>query len=178
MLTTFLIFWPLVVALVLLVFKPSNARGIAFAGSVVELVVLLYAWSIFQVSGELQFNLTMPWISSLGVSFSIGMDGLSLLLVFLTTLLTPFIILSTRPSSYDQPVTFYSLVLVMQMALVGVFTALDGFLFYIFWEMALIPIYFICLLWGGRNRTAITLKFFIYTLAGSLIMLVGLVYLY
>ena len=66
----------------------------------------------------------------------------------------------------------------MQMALIGVFTALDGLLFYLFWEIALIPIYFICLIWGGEDRGRITLKFFIYTLAGSLFMLVGLVYLY
>lgn len=106
------------------------------------------------------------------------MDGISLLLVLLTNLLVPFIILSSSTESFNKSHTFYALVLMMQMALVGVFTALDGFLFYLFWEMALIPIYFICLLWGGKNRAPVTLKFFIYTLAGSLIMLVALVYIY
>jgi NADH-quinone oxidoreductase subunit M len=88
------------------------------------------------------------------------------------------IILSSFKNEYDKPNSFYGLILIMQMALVGVFTANDGFLFYVFWELALIPIYFICLLWGGENRGAITFKFFVYTLLGSLFMLVGLIYVY
>jgi NADH-quinone oxidoreductase subunit M len=101
-----------------------------------------------------------------------------MLMVLLTTFLVPLIILSSFNSSYEKPNSFYGLILLMQMALVGVFTANDGFLFYVFWELALIPIYFICLLWGGENRGRITFKFFVYTLFGSLFMLVGLVYLY
>ncbi len=107
-----------------------------------------------------------------------GLDALSLLLVLLTTFLIPLIILSSFKNEYDKPNSFYGLILIMQMALVGVFTANDGFLFYVFWELALIPIYFICLLWGGENRGAITFKFFVYTLLGSLFMLVGLIYVY
>jgi NADH-quinone oxidoreductase subunit M len=101
-----------------------------------------------------------------------------MLMVLLTTFLVPLIILSSFNTSYEKPNSFYGLILLMQMALVGVFTANDGFLFYVFWELALIPIYFICLLWGGENRGRITFKFFVYTLFGSLFMLVGLVYLY
>jgi NADH-quinone oxidoreductase subunit M len=101
-----------------------------------------------------------------------------MLMVLLTTFLMPLIILSSFNTSYEKPNSFYGLILLMQMALVGVFTANDGFLFYVFWELALIPIYFICLLWGGENRGRITFKFFVYTLFGSLFMLVGLVYLY
>ncbi|MBP6757154.1 MAG: NADH-quinone oxidoreductase subunit M, partial [Bacteroidia bacterium] len=104
--------------------------------------------------------------------------ALSLLLVLLTAFLVPLIILSSFKNEYDKPNSFYGLILIMQMALVGVFTANDGFLFYVFWELALIPIYFICLLWGGENRGAITFKFFVYTLLGSLFMLVGLIYVY
>jgi len=88
------------------------------------------------------------------------------------------IILSSFKKDFVKPSSFYSLMLIMQMALVGVFVALDGFLFYVFWELALLPIYFICLLWGGEDRARITFKFFVYTLAGSLIMLAGLIYLY
>src|SRR5204863_10020756 len=95
-----------------------------------------------------------------------------------TTFLTPIIILSSFKHTYKNPSLFYSLVLMMQMALVGVFVSMDGFLFYIFWEFALIPIYLICLMWGGKDRVRITLKFFIYTLFGSLLMLVGLIYMY
>jgi NADH-quinone oxidoreductase subunit M len=93
-------------------------------------------------------------------------------------LLIPFIVLSSFRNEYDKPWTFYGLILIMQMALVGVFTSFDGLLFYLFWEVALIPIYFICLIWGGQDRGRITFKFFVYTLGGSLLMLVALLYLY
>jgi len=105
-------------------------------------------------------------------------DALSLLMVLLTTFLVPLIILSSFNTNYEKPHSFYGLILMMQMALIGVFTANDGFLFYVFWELALIPIYFICLVWGGEDRGRITFKFFVYTLLGSLFMLVGLIYLY
>ena len=122
--------------------------------------------------------LNCTWVESLGIHFAVGLDALSLLLVLLTTFLIPLIILSSFKNEYEKPNSFYGLILIMQMALVGVFTANDGFLFYVFWELALIPIYFICLLWGGENRGAITFKFFVYTLLGSLFMLVGLIYVY
>ena len=178
MLTAFLIFWPLVIALVLFALRPQQAKVIALVASLIELVVSLVAVGLITNGNTESFYVNVPWVKSLGISFAVGVDGISLLLVLLTTLLVPFIILSSFANTYNKPHTFYGLVLVMQMALVGVFTALDGFLFYLFWEMALIPIYFICLIWGGENRGRVTFKFFIYTLAGSLLMLVGLLYLY
>jgi NADH-quinone oxidoreductase subunit M len=177
MLTVFLIFWPLLAALIVFALK-QQARTIALIASVIELVVALAVAFLFVPDESVQFAINLPWIQSIGVSFNVGIDGISLLLVLLTTGLIPFIILSSFGNSYSNSQTFYGLILLMQMALVGVFVALDGFLFYLFWEMALIPIYFICLIWGGEDRGRITLKFFIYTLAGSLIMLIGLVYLY
>lgn len=176
--TVFLIFFPLLVSLFIFLVKPAQAKTIAFAASVVELLASLYLVTQFNKNELVQFGLDVPWIKSLGLSFAVGIDGISLVLVLLTTLLVPGIILSTRDKEFQKPHTFYGLVLMMQMALIGVFVALDGLLFYLFWEIALIPIYFICLIWGGENRGRITLKFFIYTLAGSLFMLVGLVYLY
>lgn len=176
--TLFLIFFPLLVSLLLFAFKPGHAKGIALGASLIELVVSLVAVASFDKSAAVQFAVSVPWVASAGINFSVGIDGISLLLVLLTTVLVPFIILSSFGHTYDKPWTFYGLILMMQMALVGVFTALDGFLFYVFWEMALIPIYFICLIWGGADRGRITFKFFVYTLAGSLFMLVGLVYLY
>lgn len=178
MLTVFLIFWPLIVALLLFAFRPQQAKVWALVASLVELLASLGVVALFDKNGGTQFEFNVPWVASLGISFAVGIDGISLLLVLLTTLLVPFIVLSSFGNAYDKPHTFYGLILTMQMALVGVFTALDGFLFYIFWEMALIPIYFICLIWGGENRAGVTFKFFIYTLAGSLVMLVGLLYLY
>lgn len=178
MLTTLLIFWPLAAAMILLALHARMAKGWALIASLIELIITIAVMSRFEADASVQFIVNYPWISSLGINFYAGIDGISLLLVLLTTLLTPLIILSSFKNNYEKPVAFYSLVLFMEMALVGVFVALDGFLFYIFWEMALIPIYFICLRWGGVNRGAVTLKFFIYTLAGSLVMLVGLIYLY
>jgi NADH-quinone oxidoreductase subunit M len=101
-----------------------------------------------------------------------------MLMILLTTFLVPIILLTSFKTDYKNPSAFYALILAMQMALIGVFVSLDGFLFYVFWELALIPIYFICLLWGGENRAKITFKFFVYTLAGSLFMLGGLIYLF
>jgi NADH-quinone oxidoreductase subunit M len=178
MMTVFLIFFPLFIALVLFALRPSNARTWALAGSLIELFGALVAAGGFVPNAEYQFVFDVPWITSLGVRFAVGIDGIAMVLVLLTTVLVPFIILSSFRSSYTNQPTFYGLILMMQMALIGVFTALDGLLFYLFWEVALIPIYFICLIWGGEDRGRITLKFFIYTLAGSLFMLVGLVYLY
>lgn len=178
MLTAFIIFWPLIAALVLFAARPANARMPALVAALIELVVSLILAAQFVNNEAVQFLFNKPWISSIGISFSVGMDGISLLLVLLTTILVPLIILSTFNSTSTKPHTFYGLILLMQMALVGVFTAQDGFLFYLFWEIALIPIYFICLIWGGNGRGRITLKFFIYTLAGSLFMLAGLIYLY
>lgn len=178
MLTLFLILWPLGIALGIFVLRPANAWVLALIGSIIEFIVSSIVIFQFDKTGGSQFAFHIAWIPSLGINFSVGMDGISLLLVLLTTGLVPFIILSSFRTNQQKPANFYGLILLMQMALVGVFTALDGFLFYIFWEMALIPIYFICLIWGGDNRASVTLKFFIYTLAGSLFMLVALMYLY
>src|SRR5687768_2022157 len=178
MLTLLLIFWPLFATLVFFAIKPHEAKKWALAASLIELTISLIIVILFDTEDSTQFVINHPWIESLGVGFYIGIDGISLLLVLLTTVLTPLVVLSSFKQQYENAASFYGLVLFMEMALIGVFCALDGFLFYIFWEMALIPIYFICLRWGGVNRGPVTLKFFIYTLAGSLIMLIGLLYLY
>ena len=178
MLTLLLIFWPLLATLVFFWLKADEAKKWALTASIIELAISLVMVILFDPADGAQFVVNHPWIQSLGIGFHMGADGISLLLVLLTTVLTPLIILSSFKHQYENAQSFYGLVLFMEMALIGVFCALDGFLFYIFWEMALIPIYFICLRWGGVNRGPVTLKFFIYTLAGSLIMLVGLIYIY
>lgn len=178
MLTLLLIFWPLLATFVFFALRHEHAKVWALVASLVELAISLVMVFLFDSNGGAQFVVEYPWVRSLGITFHLGVDGISLLLVLLTTVLTPLIILSSFKHQYENASSFYGLVLFMEMALLGVFCALDGFLFYIFWEMALIPIYFICLRWGGVNRGPVTLKFFIYTLAGSLIMLVGLLYVY
>lgn len=178
MLTVSMIFFPLAAALVLLITPARVARAIALAAAFFNFILSLFVAFQYDVSARQPFEVNVPWITSMGANFHVGLDGISLILVLLTTLLTPFIILSSADRPYENSSSFYALILTMETALIGVFTALDGFLFYIFWEAALIPIYFICLRWGGENRGAITLKFFIYTLAGSLLMLAALIYVY
>lgn len=177
MMTALLILWPLLISLAIFLVQPSNTRWYALSAAVLEFVTSLILLSTFNAS-EGTLTYTLPWISSLGISFSLQVDGISMLLILLTTGLIPFIILASFNSVTEKPAGLYALILLMQSALVGVFTAADGFLFYIFWELALIPIYFICLLWGDEGRGRITFKFFVYTLAGSLVMLVALLYLY
>jgi NADH-quinone oxidoreductase subunit M len=150
----------------------------ALIASLIEFVVSLLLLIQFQNSGTPELIISFPWISSLGVHFCFGMDGLSLLLVLLTTFLTPIIILSSSRFQARRLNIFFGLILFMEMALIGVFTAQDGLAFYLFWELSLIPIYFITAIWGGANRIRVTFKFFIYTLSGSLLMLVALIYVY
>lgn len=178
MLILFLIFFPLAAAFLLFLIKPKQANVITLVAAIIELIASMIMVYEFKTGNEYVLRANYYWIESLGLNFYVAVDGISILLVLLTTVLVPFIILSSFNRAIAKPSTFYGLILVMQMALVGVFVAQDGLLFYLFWEVALIPIYFICLIWGGENRGRITFKFFVYTLAGSLFMLIALIYLY
>ncbi len=179
MLTVLLVIFPLIAALLVFFTRGNTSRGLAFASSLVELIISLVALFQFRHNPDSTFlDFNRVWVQPLGIHLSMSLNGLSLLMVLLTTGLVPLIILSSYKNTYENQHNFYGLILIMQMALVGVFMANDGFLFYVFWELALIPIYFICLVWGGENRGKITFKFFVYTLFGSLFMLIGLIYLY
>lgn len=179
MLVGLLIVVPLIASLLVFFTKGKASRNLALGLSIVEFalsLVVFFQYKHNPMSKDLVLNCS--WVESLGIHFAVSADALSILMILLTTFLVPLIILSSFNTNYDKPHSFYSLILLMQMALIGVFTANDGFLFYVFWELALIPIYFICLVWGGNDRARITFKFFVYTLLGSLFMLVGLIYLY
>lgn len=179
MLAVLLIGVPLLAALLVFLVKGNASRNLALGFSIIELAVALTAYIQFKHNPDSALlTASFPWVKALGINFSVGLNGLALLMILLTTFLLPLIILSSFKNSYNNAHNFYGLILLMQMALVGVFMANDGFLFYVFWELALIPIYFICLVWGGDDRGRITFKFFVYTLFGSLFMLIGLIYLY
>lgn len=178
MLTLSLILIPLIAGVVSLITKNNSAKQLALIGAMIELVVAIVVYTQFQPTASHQFSFSYPWIKSAGISFAGGIDGISLLLVMLTAFLTPLIILSTFRQPYKNASAFYALILFMQSALMGVFTATDAFLFYLFFEAALIPVYFLAAVWGGENRIKVTFKFFVYTIFGSLFMLVALVYLY
>ena len=178
MTVSILLFLPLIAALVVLLFKNQTAKHIALLFSVIELAIVIVFAVKFIPDPTQQFIVDIPWMPQMGIYFSAGVDGISMIMVLLNALLVPIIILATYNHTYKNANAFYALILFMQSGMLVVFTALDGFLFYIGWEAALIPIYFICALWGGENRIKVTLKFFIYTFAGSLFMLVAIIYLH
>lgn len=170
---------PFAFALIIFFIKnDATVRKLALISSLISLIIGIYAAITFDKSIAYNFYINQPWILSLGVNLEFGLDGIGLLLVLLVSFVLPLIILSSFSTKYDGAGNFYGLILLMQSALFGVFGSLDGLLFYIYWELALVPIYFICLAWGGENRVKITLKFFIYTLSSSLFMLVAIIYLY
>lgn len=181
MITALLLLFPLLASVFLLIFKGEMVKKVAFAAAIIELGLSIWIWVSYCStcpSSKEALMIDTPWITSLGIHFALQLDGISLILVLLTNFLIPLIILSTFKHSYDRPSTFYGLVLAMQVGLLGVFMAYDAFLFYVFWEVALIPVYFISALYGGKRRIEVTLKFFIYTILGSLFMLIGVIYLY
>ncbi|MES2377257.1 MAG: NADH-quinone oxidoreductase subunit M [Bacteroidota bacterium] len=178
MTVSILIFLPVLAALAVLLFKNETAKHAALFFSVIELAIAGIFLSQFVPDATTQFEVNAPWIPQIGAYFNAGIDGISMVMVLLTTVLVPLIILTTYKHQYKNANVFYALILFMQAGMLVVFTALDGFLFYVGWEAALIPIYFICSLWGGENRIRITIKFFIYTFAGSLFMLLAIIYMY
>jgi NADH-quinone oxidoreductase subunit M len=177
MLTVLLILIPLVAGLITFGLKGSGPKALGLVASLASLAVTLGALFQFRTAPE-NLQLTKSWIPQLGAQFSVGLDGMGLMLCLLTSIsfLLIFIVIYNR--NYERAHCFYGLMLLSQAGLMGVFTAYDALLFYGFWELALIPVYFLCSLWGGEKRIAVTFKFFVYTFAGSLLMLVGLIYIY
>lgn len=155
--------------------KGNSAKSWALFASIVTLIVSLLGLTVLNKPELLQFK--TDWLPGLGSSFSIRLDGMGQLLCLLTAISFPLIFISTWHREYKNANNFFALMLLSQAGLMGVFLAMDALLFYFFWELALIPVYFLCSIWGGEKRIAATFKFFIYTFVGSLIMLVGLIYL-
>lgn len=150
-------------------------RTVALFGSLAQAAITVYMLTRFKADGSYNFLFQKEWIPQAGITLKFGIDGISMLMVILTNLLLPLIILVNYNKNIDRPHLFYGLIAFMHFALLGVFISLDGILFYTFWELALIPIYFICAIWGGKDKNRITLKFFIYTFFGSLFMLASLI---
>ncbi|MDY3529542.1 NADH-quinone oxidoreductase subunit M [Riemerella anatipestifer] len=178
-----LLLLPLVGSGLVFAWKSSQSRYLAFGIALAQLLLAFVMLCNFNysdsVGGEMQYQIQYDWSSLIRSSLSFGVDGMGMLMILLTNILVPFIILSSFNQQTSYRNTFYGLILLMQFGLLGVFTALDGLLFYIFWEVTLIPIWFICGIWGQEDqRIKTTTKFFVYTFFGSLFMLVGLVYLY
>jgi len=167
----------------LLAFLPGRMdrlqRWAALLISLAELAVSGLLWTHFNsdLAGFQLQSPAIPWIPQLGISYHVGIDGISLLLVLLTTLLIPVVILASWRSIDRHVKAFHISLLLLTTAMIGAFVSLDLFLFYVFWELMLIPMYFIIGVWGGKRRIYAAVKFFIYTMVGSVLMLVGILYL-
>ena len=184
MLLSIVIFLPLFGAIVIALLKNLDAsiiKGIAFAIALITLIISVSLYLNFDpdIAGmQLGTEQPIEWIEGLGISYYIGIDGISLWLILLTTFMTPICVLAAWSSIEKGGSGFMISLLILETAMMGVFCALDLFLFFVFWEAMLIPMYLLIGVWGGRRRIYATYKFVLYTMAGSALMLVGILYLY
>ncbi len=167
---------PLLAGLIGFSLKDAAAKKWSLFASILVLCASLAGVFTPADSPSLAFN--VPWMGSLGSRFTISLDGMGQILCLLTALAFPIIFISTWKEEYKNAKNFYGLMLLSQAGLMGVFLAGDALLFYFFWELALIPVYFLASQWGGDKRIATTFKFFVYTFLGSLMMLIGIIYIY
>ena len=153
-------------------------KAIAFAGSLLVLGIALISL-LYTAKGYLTYNaVNYLWLQNLGTSFYISLDGAGRILTLLTAVSFPLIFLSTYKNNYKNAGAFFGLLMLAECGLMGVFVAKDALVFYFFWELALIPVYFLCSIWGSEKRIQATFKFFVYTFLGSLLMLTGIIYVY
>jgi NADH-quinone oxidoreductase subunit M len=176
-------FWPLAGMFVLLLIGKEKttlikwwANLVVLSGFIISLP--LWFWFDFENSDRMQYVVNLPWIQTLGANFHVGIDGISLLLVLLTTLMGPLAVLSSWDSIQVRVKEYYAFMLLLQTGMLGVFIALDFFMFYVFWEVMLVPMYFLIGVWGGPRKLYAAIKFFLYTLVGSVLMLLGILALY
>src|SRR2546428_2448353 len=178
---TIVTFTPAAGALLLLFYDREHALSIRISALIFTLLAFvfsLYLVARFDSSNpDFQFGLKVPWIRSLGIDYSMGVDGISLFLILLTTLLTPLSVLASW-SIQDRLKEYFIFLLSLETGMIGVFASLDFFLFYVFWEVMLVPMYFLIGVWGGERRIYAAVKFFLYTMTGSVLMLVAIIALY
>jgi NADH-quinone oxidoreductase subunit M len=180
---TLVTFFPLVGVLVILFIDRENKTAIRWTALITSLItfgVSLWVLVLFNPADpDLQMVIDIPWIEVAGweITYLMGIDGMSILLVLLTTFLTPISILSTWTAVEERVKEFMIFFLLLEVGMVGVFLSLDLFLFYVFWEFTLVPMYFLIGIWGGPNRVYAAVKFFLYTMAGSILMLLAILWL-
>src|SRR4051812_27128981 len=171
-----LVLLPLAGVVPVLLGDERSAKRMALAVTTLELLLSVGLWwALDPAQAGMQLVSSAPWIPRWGISYRVGLDGISLFMVLLTTVMMPLSVLASWTSITRRERAFYALMLTLLTGLIGVFLALDLFLFYVFFEVMLIPMYFIIGVWGGANRLYAAIKFFIYTMAGSLLMLVAIV---
>jgi NADH-quinone oxidoreductase subunit M len=176
-----ILFLPLAGAILLMFVNKKQIQLIKYTALILSLATFVLALGLFgqfnQSDSGFQLIYNAQWIPQFDAGFRVGIDGMSFLLVLLTVFIAPITILSSFSSIVKREKEYYIMILFLEFAMIGVFIALDLFLFYIFWELILIPMYFIIGIWGGHNRLYATVKFFIFTVVGSLFMLVAIVWL-
>ena len=178
---TVITFLPIVGALLIGFIPRQRVEAIKKTALLVSLATFLLSLPLyfqFELTAGMQFLERHAWIPAFGIQYQLGVDGISLFMVLLTTFLTPLVVLASWKSIEKSVKGYMISFLVLETGMLGVFTALDLFLFYVFWEAMLIPMYFIIGVWGGENRIYAAVKFFIYTMVGSLLMLVAILVLY
>jgi NADH-quinone oxidoreductase subunit M len=177
-----ILFEPLIgAALIMLISKRNeNAiRWIANLTALIGFVISLPLWFLYQPFGDpWQFVEHAEWIPSIGASYYLGVDGFSMLLILLTTLMGTIAVLSSWTAITERVKEYYIFLLVLQTGMLGAFMSLDFLLFFLFWEVMLVPMYFLIGIWGSANRLYSAIKFFLYTLVGSVVMLLGILALY
>jgi NADH-quinone oxidoreductase subunit M len=174
-----IVFLPMLGAAAVCLVRECSARWFALGITLADLLLSLPLWWWFDpATSQMQFTERVSWITAPPIAYSVGVDGISLPLVLLTTFLTPFCILASWKAIETKVQTFLAVLLIMETTMLGVFVALDFVLFYIFWEAMLIPMYLLIGVWGGPNRLYAAIKFFLYTLAGSVLLLVAVIVLY
>ena len=176
-------FFPLVGVLIILFIhreQKSTIRWVALITSLITFGISMWVLALFnKADPDLQMVVNIPWIrvADWTITYYLGVDGLSILLLLLTTVLTPISILSTWTAIEERVKEFMIFFLLLEVGMVGVFLAQDLFMFYIFWEFTLVPMYFLIGIWGGPNRVYAAIKFFLYTMAGSILMLLAILWL-
>ncbi|MEN6356645.1 MAG: NADH-quinone oxidoreductase subunit M [Armatimonadota bacterium] len=178
-------FLPLVGAVLIMFIpkeKPNAIKGLSILISIIPLIMSVWLWFAYKHSGMqfpngLQFGINVPWISSIGVNFAMGVDGLSVPLIFLTTLLTTLSLIYSHFIEV-RPKEYFWMFLLLETGMLGVFTSMDFVLFFVFWEVSLVPMYFLIGIWGGPHREYAAIKFFLYTMVGSMAMLLSILAMY
>jgi NADH-quinone oxidoreductase subunit M len=174
-------FLPAAGAVLLLFYNREHGRSIRMFALIVTLLTFIFSLHLVahfdSTNPDFQFGSRIPWIPSLGVDYALGVDGISIFLILLTTLLSPLAILASW-SIHTRMKEYFIFMLLLETGMIGVFASLDLFLFYVFWEVMLIPMYFLIGVWGGERRIYAAMKFVLYTMIGSVLMLVAIIALY
>jgi len=182
-LLSILVWLPIAAAIVVLALgsgeRAGQGRIVALAASVVTFILSVSLYTGFDTTtAQMQFVEQVSWITRFEVFYHLGIDGISLPLILLTTFLTPLVVIAGWEVIQIRPAQYFAAFLVLEGLMIGVFSALDGLLFYVFWEAMLIPMFLIIGIWGGERRIYATVKFFLYTFLGSVFMLIALIYMY